>query len=482
MNQVPAPWTELSVLQNLMAHLRHMWLGRGVFRMAVGPDWMRLHMAGEERPGLVLSSRPGSNFVFAVRGTWPEPVRQALPLLKGSLPGSLLTGATLTAMGVLPNDRILALKLKTTDGPTLYLLHQLFGARGNTTLLDHRAQILWSRHQSVHDLLKAIPPKETWSSGTPIKPPGWADGLFDQMLTIFQDRLGHDLFNAHHRAISRSAETTSRLVENLSRDLENANRGDEYRRTAEALAANLHTLKRGQDSAEIFDLQDGSPMTVQLNPAISPAGNMEYWFRTARKAENGRQIISGNLDRSEKLLQSQQSALAQLDLVGDLTDNLEKLAALHLWAEERADLLPDARTARKQRTKTAEEPARLFRRYLIDGKWEAWVGRNNKENDLLTHQASHTQDLWFHAQGVSGSHVILRTSGHPELVPKSVLEKAAGLAALHSKARHSSLVPVIYTQRRYVRKPRKAPVGTAVCLQEKNLFTEPGIAPGVNPI
>jgi len=482
MNNTPAPWADLSVLQDLMAHLRYLWAGRDVFRMAVGPDWMRLHMVGDERPGLVVSSRPGSNFVFAVQGTWPEPVKRALPLLKGSPLGSLLTDATLTAMGILPNDRVLALQLQTTDNQTLYLLHQLFGARGNSTLIDHRAKLLWARHQNVHDLLKAVPPRDTWKTGNPVRPPGWADGLFEQMLNLFQNRLVHDIFQTHHTAMSRSAGTTSRLVDNLNRDLENAKRGDEYRRTAEALAANLHTLKRGQNSAEIFDLQDGSPLTVQLNPAISPAGNMENWFRKARKAEKGRQISTGNLARSEKLQQSQQAALAQLDLVDDLMDNLEKLAALHLWTDQHADLLPEARIARKQRTKTAEEPARLFRRYLIDEKWEAWVGRNNKENDLLTHKASHTQDIWLHAQGVSGSHVILRTSGHPELVPKSVLEKAAGLAALHSKARHSSLVPVIYTERRYVRKPRKAPVGTAVCLREKNLFTEPGIAAGVNPI
>ena len=107
------------------------------------------------------------------------------------------------------------------------------------------------------------------------------------------------------------------------------------------------------------------------------------------------------------------------------------------------------------------------------------MGRNNKENDQLTHRASHLRDIWLHAQGVAGSHVILRTAGKPESVPKAVLHKAAALAALHSKARHSSLVPVIHTERRYVRKPRKAGPGLAVCLQEKNVFVEPGVAPGV---
>jgi predicted ribosome quality control (RQC) complex YloA/Tae2 family protein len=80
---------------------------------------------------------------------------------------------------------------------------------------------------------------------------------------------------------------------------------------------------------------------------------------------------------------------------------------------------------------------------------------------------------------VPGSHVILRTGGKPEQVPPSVLAKAAGLAALNSKARHSALVPVIHTEQRYVRKPRKAPAGTAVCLREKSIFVEPGLGPGI---
>lgn len=476
------PWSDLTVVQDLAAHLRFMWVGRDIFRMAVGPDWLRLHLVGEERPGLVISSRPGSNFIFAVQGTWPEPVRRALPLIKGNLLGPLLTGAKLTGLGILPADRVLALRLETTDGQILFLLHQLFGARGNTTLIDHRAKLIWGRHPSAHELLSTIPPKETWTTGAPVKPQGWADDLSTQMLTSFQNRLAEDIYTARHTAISRSSSTTNRLVKNLSRDLKNAHRGDEYRRTAEALAANLHTLKRGMSTADIFDLHDGSALKVELNPALTPAANMEGWFRKARKAEKGRQIITENLAASEKLQRTQQDALAELILIQELPTSLEKLTALHQWEDGYKALLPEARTARKQRTKTADQPARIFRRYLIDGKWEAWVGRNNKENDLLTHKASHTRDIWFHAQGVSGSHVILRTSGKPELVPKTVLEKAAGLAALHSKARHSSLVPVIYTERRYVRKPRKAPVGTAVCLQEKSIFTEPGIAPGVDPI
>jgi predicted ribosome quality control (RQC) complex YloA/Tae2 family protein len=160
---------------------------------------------------------------------------------------------------------------------------------------------------------------------------------------------------------------------------------------------------------------------------------------------------------------------------------MARLAALQRWRADHREWFPDTppKTQRRRDASGPEEPLRPFRRYLIDGRWEVWVGRSNQENDELTHRASHPADLWLHAQGVPGSHVILRTQGHPEQIPHRVLEKAAGLAALHSKARHSGLVPVVFTERRYVRKPRKTAPGIAVCQREKTLFVAPAVAEGV---
>ena len=98
---------------------------------------------------------------------------------------------------------------------------------------------------------------------------------------------------------------------------------------------------------------------------------------------------------------------------------------------------------------------------------------------MLSTRLARPKDLFFHLDGAPGSHVVLRTGGRPDTVPRPVLEKAAALAALHSKARHSGLVPVIWTERRYVRRPRKSPAGMAVCLREQSLMVEPVVAPGV---
>ena len=204
---------------------------------------------------------------------------------------------------------------------------------------------------------------------------------------------------------------------------------------------------------------------------------MEAWFHRARKAEKGLEIIRARHAEAEGIEGQLTAALVELEKAEKENAGLEKLAALQQWQSQYAELFPPTKKRAGGRTK--EEPARPFRRFLIDGSWEVWVGRNNKENDELTHRAAHNRDIWLHAQGVSGSHVIIRAGGKPELVPKAVLEKAAALAALHSKARNSQFVPVIHTEKRYVRKPRKALPGTAVCLRDESLFVEPGIKAGV---
>lgn len=112
-----------------------------------------------------------------------------------------------------------------------------------------------------------------------------------------------------------------------------------------------------------------------------------------------------------------------------------------------------------------------FRSFDLGSGLIAYVGRSDAENDRLTHRFASPSDLWFHAQGISGSHVILK--GADRSTPKRILEQAAAIAAYFSKARHSTTVPVIYTEKRYVRKPRNSKPGTAVCQRGKTLFVRP---------
>jgi predicted ribosome quality control (RQC) complex YloA/Tae2 family protein len=106
------------------------------------------------------------------------------------------------------------------------------------------------------------------------------------------------------------------------------------------------------------------------------------------------------------------------------------------------------------------------------------VGKSRRDNDELTLHVARPHDLFLHADKVGGSHVIVRVPEKGREVPRDVLTVAAQAAAYFSKAKHSGMVPVIYTEVRYVTKPRKAPPGLVRVTREQSLMVEPLAPPG----
>lgn len=466
----PQPWQDHARLAGVVAGWRRRWCGRRLFAATAGATWVRLLLAGDAKDGVLLADVPGARVVAATAGRLPEPLREALPPRRQHPLRTQLRDARLERLGALPDDRVVAFGLTAADGTPRVLLHRLFGVRGDTVLLDADGRVLWSRYRPPHDRLAQLPPEATWSYGAPA-----ADDVSAAAIDHLTDRLAARLAADRATALGRRLRAAERLTANLARDLAAAGSGDEHRRRAEALAARLHEVAPGAASIETEDPRSGEPLVIPLDPALSAAANLEAAFRRARKADKGRDVIAVRLRQAQETVAALAAAAAGAD---DLpaAPALTRLAAALAWRDATDALLPAAGPGR--RAHSADEPARPFRRYRIEDRWEVWIGRNNRENDELTHKASHPRDIWLHAQGVSGSHVILRTGGHPERVPRRVIALAAALAALHSKARHAGLVPVVWTERRYVRKPRKAAAGTAVCLREQSLFAAPGVPRG----
>ncbi len=491
------PWRDRGALTDLTASWQTRLAGRALFRVSVGPGWIGLHLAGARRNGIYLVARPGAVLLWDSEGPLPPAVREALGLTRRSPLARRLTGLRLTGATMVPDDKVVALRFvpdqslvsATTADTTasLTLLHQAFGSRGNTALLDERDQLIWSHYRPLHPALTRTPDAAAAAPYRSADDP--AARFRDEAPDHLTRSLVADLSGRLLRVLRQTSRSQRRLVENLTRDLDQARRGDEFRRQAETLAANLHRLGRGRQSIELPSPHDGQVLRIALNPALDGPANLDHYFRLARKAERGRAVIADRLAAAQSRLDDLERRAASLGrtltTAGPAQDPVRQLAGLLDWREHNSDLpgLVTKDAARKPgRDRSADDAARPFRRYRIEQRWEVWVGRNNAENDTLTHRSAAPDDIWLHAQGVAGSHVILRTAGKPEHVPGRVLEKAACLAALHSKARHSQLVPVIFTRRKYVRKPRKSPPGTAVCEREKSLFVAPGVVAGVAAI
>jgi predicted ribosome quality control (RQC) complex YloA/Tae2 family protein len=111
----------------------------------------------------------------------------------------------------------------------------------------------------------------------------------------------------------------------------------------------------------------------------------------------------------------------------------------------------------------------------VEGGFEVWAGKSSENNDLLTLHHAKPNDLWFHARGSSGSHVLLKVGSGKGEPGKKAKEQAAGIAAYYSKMKNAKMVPVAMTEKKYVRKPKGAPPGTVVLEREKVVFAEPSL-------
>ena len=118
---------------------------------------------------------------------------------------------------------------------------------------------------------------------------------------------------------------------------------------------------------------------------------------------------------------------------------------------------------------------RLFR-YELPGGWEVWAGRTDADNDRLSLKLAGPDDLWFHVRGMPGSHVILRA--RPDQRPdRETVNRAAAIAAYHSKARDGGTVAVTCTEARHVSKPRGAKPGTVAIRKERIIRVHPALPP-----
>jgi len=242
----------------------------------------------------------------------------------------------------------------------------------------------------------------------------------------------------------------------LERELENAAHPEDLRERANLLLARLREVKKGSSQIVLKGFR-GEDVILDLDPSLSPHENAEALFEEAARMERASL-------RLPPLLQKATDRLEQLEKLR------EGLISGEASEEEVGGLLSPS--GEKKRWKGVGKGPRIpYRRFKSSGGLEIRVGRGSGDNDTLTFRHSHPGDIWLHARGTSGAHVILRWR-KPETPPARDLTEAAVLAALHSGARSAQVVPVDWTRRKYVRKPRKGPPGTVLTERTETLFVE----------
>ncbi len=252
-----------------------------------------------------------------------------------------------------------------------------------------------------------------------------------------------------------------RLAQNLTGDRDKLARMEAEGGHGERLKSMLHRVPKGARAIEAADWSTGAPVTVRLDPALSAKANMERYFARAKKAARGSPIVSRRLAEVTAQLDDIAREKAR---IGDATgDALQQLAARSASASERIE------AERGEKSEKKKPIDRWSRRFIAKDGSEIRVGRGAAENDRLTLNGARGHDLWLHARGTAGAHVVLRTEKGRSPDLEAVLD-AAHLAAFYSSAKNDAKVEVITTEARYVRKTKGDPPGRVSVARGKTIL------------
>jgi len=220
-----------------------------------------------------------------------------------------------------------------------------------------------------------------------------------------------------------------------------------YAHIGDIIMANLHAIKKHESETTLNDFYTNQPITIKLKPSLSPQHNAEKYYKKAKSQK----LEIENLQKNIELKKQQ---------ISDLENRLRNLQSVTKMK---------ALKAKTHITQQKEDPP--FHHVSFMG-YEILVGKNARKNEQLTFGIAKKDDMFLHAKDNPGSHVIIKNKNN-NIFPGHVIEQAASYAAFYSKSGSESLIRVLYTPKKYVRKAKNSPPGSVVISQEKVLLVKP---------
>lgn len=268
----------------------------------------------------------------------------------------------------------------------------------------------------------------------------------------------NDLF----RLIIGRMERVARRIENQRTELASTDKMEQNKLYGDLLSANLYRLEKGDIAAIVENFyEEGTPqVSIPLQTSLTPPQNAQRYYTLYRKAVTAREKLSEQIKQGE-------AELVYLESVFDVLSRAETENDLLLLRDELAQ--QGYLRSRNPKQKPPKEQPPILCRSTDD--FDIYIGRNNRQNDVLTLKTAGKNDIWLHTQNIPGSHVILVTEGREP--SETALREAAILAAFHSKARDSAQVPVDFTKVRFVKKPNGAKPGMVIFTNQQTLYVKP---------
>ena len=282
---------------------------------------------------------------------------------------------------------------------------------------------------------------------------------FSELLAAFYEKKGTT--ERMHRRAADLLRTTTAARDRLQRklaaqkmEIEKTHDREQYKRMGELISANFYQLEKGMSTARVIDYFDENcpEIEIQLDVRYTPQQNAQRYFKQYNKAKTAETVLTEQIEQGEREFDYLESVLVMIDEAeneADLAQLREELTQTGVLSHKQV------RNAKRQK-KSNSAP---YEYRTTDG-FSVWAGKNNLQNDLLSLKTAFKSDIWFHTQKAHGSHVILVLDG--KTPTDQAMTEAAMIAAYHSKARTSSLVPVDYTEVRNLKKPNGAKPGFVI--------------------
>ena len=292
------------------------------------------------------------------------------------------------------------------------------------------------------------------------------DSLSEMLDTYFEekDRLEHIHQRAHDitTLLNNAQARTERKLGIQRQSLLDADKGDEYKRHADLITANLYRLQRGMDSFVTVDYYDENcpEIEIKLDTRLTPSQNAQKLYKLYNKCKTAKVVLAEQIEiweRELRYLESVRQFLSRAECEQDVIEIRDELYRSGYASRLRGYVPPK---------KISSTPHKL----VTGGGYQLLVGRNNIQNDNLTFKVASKGDLWFHTKDIPGSHVIMLCDG--EEPSERDYTEAASVAAKYSKAT-GDLVAVDYTRVKNIKKPGGSKPGFVIYKTNYTAFVRP---------
>ena len=378
-----------------------------------------------------------------------------------------LQGARIDQVEQIQGDRIVQLALTAKEG-SCKLVAELTGKTSNLFVLDEAGLI----RRDLNGLKDRVgqrylpPPRQQRERGTadqsrfsqsiPESPFPLSAAIEAHYFTAESVSAVETVRNTRAGILRKYIKKLRRRLEAWHEDLAKAEKYKHYDRYGELIKASLGTIRKGQTQIAVVDYFDEElpNLTIPLDQAQTPQGNMDDYFRKHQKQLAAERELRPRIEEGQKELETLRQELTAIEQ--------------GTWQPPDKPHRTPVRPRTGKRKDRQEQHQGPFRRFTSSDSLAIYVGRNARENDELTFGLAKSDDLWLHARGAPGSHVVVRLEKGTDPPPETIRD-AATLALLYSDLKKSGKGDVIYTRRKWVKKAKGQAPGAVIVTQEKSL-------------